>query len=88
VYHTNRADRSEPGFPDLVMIQARSAHGPGAIVFAELKVGRGKLTRDQAMWLDIIRSTGQCEAYLWHWPADWERIVDRLTRKVHHAHPG
>lgn len=70
VYHTHNSRRSEPGFPDLVLIRER-------LVVAELKVGDGKLTAAQANWLDSFRSAG-VETYEWR-PEDWGTILDVLA---------
>jgi hypothetical protein len=59
LYHTWDSRKSEPGFPDLVMVRDR-------VVFAELKSPRGRLRKDQAAWLCALRAAG-AEAYLW-WP--------------------
>ncbi|HEY3492176.1 MAG TPA: VRR-NUC domain-containing protein [Solirubrobacterales bacterium] len=75
VYHTHRSDRSQPGFPDLVLV--RPQHGE--LVFAELKSERGRLSPAQQEWLDGLRRAGQ-EAYLWR-PSDMDEIQARLTRR-------
>lgn len=52
IYHTYFSDRSEAGFPDLVL-----AHpGDGRIVFAELKTMKGRVTERQASWLNALAS--------------------------------
>ena len=59
-YHTHDSRRSEPGFPDLVLV-----HGArGRVVFAELKDMRRRVEPDQEMWLDRLRAAG-AEAYVW-----------------------
>lgn len=75
LYHTHRSDRSEPGFPDLVCTDG------ARLIFIELKSVTGKLTQRQAIWLDLLRHTGQCEVYEWR-PADWPKIVETLSVKV------
>lgn len=45
-YHTHRSERSEPGFPDLVLIHLRA----NRLVFAELKREKGHLTDHQKTW--------------------------------------
>lgn len=45
-YHTHRSERSEPGFPDLVLVHP-AAH---RLVFAELKRQSGHLTDHQKAW--------------------------------------
>lgn len=73
-YHTHDSQRSEPGFPDLVLVR------PPAVVFAELKSTHGRLTRPQQTWLDALSQCQDVEACLWR-PSDWERIVKRLQRQ-------
>ena len=78
-YHTERSDGSAPGFPDLVMVRPQSATRPGRLLIVELKSQRGKLTKDQAEWLSLLRhSIPGLEVYDWH-PADWDTIVDILA---------
>jgi hypothetical protein len=79
-YHTHRSDRSEQGFVDLVLCDGHS------LLLVELKSSTGKLTREQQQWLSLLAHAG-VEVAIWR-PSDWDRIVDRLTRKVHHADPG
>ena len=57
------------GFPDLVLVRE-------CIIFAELKSEQGKLSGNQVIWLNDLRTAGQI-VYLWR-PSDWEQIVDIL----------
>lgn len=79
-YHTHRSDKSAPGFPDVVLCKPASLSAEGRLVFAELKSRTGKLTVEQAQWLDVLRHTGRCEVYVWR-PTDWEELVAILTKK-------
>ena len=65
VYHTHDSRLSEPGFPDLVMVNPKS----GATVFAELKSQTGRVRPEQESWINGLRASGQV-AELWR-PADW-----------------
>lgn len=72
VFHDYDSRRSQPGFPDLVMV-AR-----GRVVFAELKVGRNRLTPAQLMWAGDLERT-PAEYYTWY-PKDWEQIEATLRK--------
>jgi hypothetical protein len=72
-YHTWLSIRSTAGFPDLVMVRGNR------VVWAELKKQKSKKPGpEQLAWRDALRGAGQ-EWFLWK-PADWESIVDNLTR--------
>ncbi|MFH2071705.1 MAG: VRR-NUC domain-containing protein [Actinomycetota bacterium] len=73
VYHTNRSDRSEPGYPDLTMVR------PPRLVYAELKTVKGRLTEPQKRWLDLLGRTA-AETYLWR-PDDLDSIPQILSRR-------
>lgn len=51
VYHTYNSQRSEPGFPDLVLVKDR-------ILYRELKSESGKLTIYQQQWGKAITNAG------------------------------
>ena len=60
-YHTYRSERSQPGFPDEVLVRDR-------VIFAELKRETGKLTDAQRDWLEKLGRAG-AEVYVWR-PSD------------------
>lgn len=61
-YHTFFSDRSEAGWPDLVLVRDR-------IVYAELKGMKGVLGDRQKEWYDALIAAGG-EAYIWR-PCCW-----------------
>lgn len=73
-YHPHRSDRSEPGFPDSVIV------GPGGVLFRELKSATGRPSPDQVVWLQRLREAG-ADADIWT-PADKYsgRISNELNR--------
>ncbi len=71
-YHTFNSRRSEPGFPDLVIV------GPAGVIFRELKAERGRLTADQRTWLDQLTEAG-ADAAVWR-PDSWpDRVLSELA---------
>lgn len=70
-YHTYRSDRSEAGFPDLVLVRRPR------VVFAEIKAQRTPVTDAQRAWLEELRACGQ-EAYVFR-PSDW-KAVEKILR--------
>jgi VRR-NUC domain len=68
-YHTFDSRRSTAGFPDLVLCR------PPRLVFAECKRENGKLTVEQAIWLNDLDLCGM-EVYVWR-PSDRD-TVDRI----------
>lgn len=80
-YHTHDSRRSQPGFPDLVLVHAKQQR----LIFAELKKETGRQTEAQKTWeghLRVIRSVVPLEFYLWR-PSDWlsGRIGSILQRR-------
>ena len=58
-YHTQDSRRSQPGFPDLVMLRGKRQ------VVAELKRQKGaKPSEKQQNWLDRYKAVG-AEVYVW-----------------------
>jgi len=67
--------QGDKGFPDLVLVR------PPRLIFAELKVGRGKPSSQQLEWLrDLLCITPMSvECYVWR-PSDWSRLIVILSR--------
>lgn len=59
-YHTHDSRRSEPGFPDLVLVSADRRR----VIYAELKTDTGRLTGEQEAWLRDLAAAG-CETAIW-----------------------
>lgn len=70
-YHTYNSKRSEPGFPDSVMVR-----GPD-LIFAELKVPGGTTSPAQRLWLDALRQVERVAVYEWV-PDDFAEISSVL----------
>lgn len=72
-YHVHDSRRSNPGFPDLVLVRR------GRMVFAELKTRKGRVSREQQAWLDDLRACPTAEVFLWR-PDDLPVIAKVLGR--------
>lgn len=68
-FHDTDSRRNRAGFPDLVLVGNR-------VLYAELKVGRNRLTLEQAEWINALRNAGQ-EAVVW-WPQQWDSVEAKL----------
>jgi hypothetical protein len=73
-YHTHNSQRSEPGFPDLVLTNG------ARVLMYELKDNRSKLTVEQDRWLALLAYSGKVECGVWR-PRDWPHIVATLSQK-------
>lgn len=63
--------RGQKGLPDYVAVR------DGLLLFAEIKGDRGRLTPDQAEWLEALRRVDTVRAELWY-PEDLNEIKDLL----------
>lgn len=77
-YHTHDSRRSQPGFPDLVLVHPREQR----IIFAELKRDGEYPKTEQRLWLAGLSCVASAvpeavEVHVWR-PKDWESIVERL----------
>jgi hypothetical protein len=70
-YHTHNSKRSEPGFPDLVLVK------PPVVLFTEVKRAGEQPTLEQQRWLEALQRCTQVETYVWY-PDDMGTIVARL----------
>ena len=71
VHHHHDSRRSEPGWPDLVLLKPGTPGVRARLIVAELKSENGKLTAAQQLWLNGL---SECiQTYVWR-PADWGRI--------------
>lgn len=75
-YHTHDSRRSQPGFPDLVLVRR------GRIVWRELKTSRGKTSAAQREWLDAL-ARANANVGIWR-PIDLlnETILRELTQET------
>jgi len=71
-YHTRFSKRSPSGFPDLVLLRN------GRLIFAELKSETGRVTTEQAEWIDDLDFVPLVWTYIWR-PADMESIAELLA---------
>jgi hypothetical protein len=77
-YHTHDSRRSQPGFPDLVLVRER-------VIFAELKAAKGRLDQWQKRWVEQLRHAG-AEVYCWR-PSDYPEVERTLRQPVAHHNP-
>lgn len=75
-YHTHDSRRSQPGFPDLVLVRGHR------VLWRELKTQTGRLRPDQTRWITALELAGQ-DAAVWR-PIDWfnDHISDELQARA------
>lgn len=69
VYHTYDSRRSEPGFPDLVLVRRE-------VLYRELKSEKGRLTAAQKAWGESLTKAGANYA-VWR-PSMLQEIYKKL----------
>ena len=70
-YHTHRSTRSDPGFPDLVMVRN------GRLLVWELKSAVGQLSEPQRLWLDEFTRCDGVDVRVVR-PADYDDCLAEL----------
>lgn len=70
-YHVANSKRSEPGFPDTVLVKGST------VLFAELKMPWGVLSPAQRIWGDALSKVERVEYHVWV-PDDFAEISERL----------
>ena len=73
-YHTHDSRRSEPGFPDLVLVSSKHRR----VLFRELKTDKGRVSPEQRRWIDGLTAAG-ADAGVWR-PADLRS--GRVTKEL------
>lgn len=69
VYHTHDSRRSEPGFPDLVLVKDR-------VLYRELKTDTGRISKAQKIWGQALIKAG-ADFKVWR-PRDLQTIIKEL----------
>ncbi|MBM4407820.1 MAG: VRR-NUC domain-containing protein [Chloroflexi bacterium] len=80
VYHTYDSRRSDPGFPDLVLVHVKR----GQLWFLECKSARGRVTPEQQDWLSALGALHVVIPNLWVAvvrPAMYDVVLARLARQ-------
>ena len=75
IYHTHNSMRSEPGFPDLILLHPLKPEK--GVLVRELKTVKGRLTKEQMRWLAVFAASG-ANTDVWR-PPDWEEVVETLS---------
>lgn len=65
------AVRGSIGFPDYIAVRG------DRVICAEIKAEKGRLTKEQKMWLSLLQQTGRVEVYVWR-PSDLQQIAEIL----------
>lgn len=73
-YHAFDSRRSEPGFPDVVLL------GRQGVIYRELKTETGKLSPEQKQWIAALTDAGE-DAGVWR-PSDWPNLIEPAIRAL------
>lgn len=73
-YHTHDSRRSNPGWPDVVLVGARG------VLFRELKAEQGRVSPMQKFWLQALDLAG-ANSGIWR-PEDWPTRIVREMRAL------
>lgn len=73
VYHTYDSRKSQPGFPDLILVR-----GPRMLVI-ELKTERGKVRPEQVDWLARLAEVREVTVMVAR-PSQWDAVLAQLRR--------
>ena len=74
-YHTHNSFRSDPGFPDSVLLNPQNKR----LIFCEFKRQKKDPTPTQQWWIDSLQACGQ-EVYVIR-PMDWlDGTVEKILR--------
>lgn len=76
-HHETDSRKTRKGWPDLVIA------GPSHVIFVEVKREKGKVTTEQAEWLQTLKKAGAL-VQIWR-PSDWDR-AERILRRMAHNH--
>jgi len=69
------------GFPDLVLVYpAQDENEQTAVIFAELKSERGRVSDAQRCWQEALMRAQGVEYYIWR-PSDLPSILARLEKR-------
>ncbi|QDH85641.1 VRR-NUC domain-containing protein [Brevibacterium phage 4C] len=74
VYHTHDSRRSEPGFPDIVLVHPKQRR----VMWRELKSETGTTTPEQKVWISTLSLVGE-DVDVWR-PRDW--VSGRIEREL------
>lgn len=75
VYHTHDSRRSEPGFPDLVMVRGVQ------LIILELKTEKGVVSDAQQEWIDKLNKAKRVAASVAR-PRHWDDVRRALTSRA------
>ncbi len=75
VYHTQDSRRSNPGFPDLVLVRGVVQIG------LELKTEKGKVSDAQQEWIDALKKVLIVRADIAR-PHNWDDVQRALTARA------